>query len=147
MNAMQVSNVLRCLSSVVFLVMCITSMLAEAASYQKTDGTIVDPIQQQCNLLEHFCNPIHPYTGPDLHRGAYLFNAGLQNAILPRADLSGADLRYANLKEVNLAKADLYYANLGNARLNDASRFFKKFALMLTPNARGRHWRNQEDFL
>ena len=122
-------------------------VLAEAASYLKTNGNIVDPIQQQCNLLEHFCNPIHPYTGPDLHHGAYLFNANLQNAILPRADLSGADLRYANLKEVNLAKADLYYANLGNDRLNDASRFFKKFALMLTPNARGRHWRNQEDFL
>jgi len=44
MNAMQVSNVVRCLSSVVFLVMCITSALTEAASYQKTDGTIVDPI-------------------------------------------------------------------------------------------------------
>ena len=44
MNAMQVSNVVRCLSTVVFLVTCITSTLTEAASYQKTDGTIVDPI-------------------------------------------------------------------------------------------------------
>ncbi len=43
MNAMQVSNVVRCLSSVVFLVTCITSARTEAVSYQKTDGTIVDP--------------------------------------------------------------------------------------------------------
>jgi len=46
MNAMQVSNVVRCLSSVVFLVMCITSMLAEAASYLKTNGNIVDPLRE-----------------------------------------------------------------------------------------------------
>ncbi len=51
MNAMQVSNVGRCLSSVVFLVTCITSTLMEAASYQKTDGTIVDPILDTSGIL------------------------------------------------------------------------------------------------
>jgi len=45
MNAKLVSNVVRCLSSVVFLVTCITSTLTATASHQKTDGTIVDAIE------------------------------------------------------------------------------------------------------
>ena len=83
MNAMQVSNVVRCLSSVVFLVTCITSALTEAASYQKTDGTIVDPIWRRTNWDPY----IHPYTGPNLEPSANLTLvssrgiAGIPNAL------------------------------------------------------------------
>ena len=69
MNAKLVSNVVRCLSSVVFLVTCITSAVTEAASYQETDGTIVDPILD---------------TG-----GSLLYYSG--NNLEPGADLTGAD--------------------------------------------------------
>ena len=72
MNAMQVSNVVRCLSSVVFLVMCITSMLAEAASYQKTDGTIVDPILFNSNPWGPSPGEPHSYSGVNLEPDAYL---------------------------------------------------------------------------
>jgi len=90
MNAMQVSNVLRCLSSVVFLVTCITSTLTEAASYQKTDGTIVDPIM----YTNH--SP-HSYSGVNLE----------SRADLTSADLSGAGLNDAELSDANPTGADL----------------------------------------
>ena len=46
MNVKLVSSVVSCLCSVVFLVPCITSALTEAASYQETDGEIVDPLRE-----------------------------------------------------------------------------------------------------
>ena len=84
MNAKLVSNVVRCLCSVVFLVTCSTSARTEAASYQKRDGTIVDPI------LDTSANP-HSYSGNNLEpqtdlTGAYLTNANLANAKLDRRD-------------------------------------------------------------
>ena len=69
MSAMQFSNVVRCLCSVVFLVTCSTSSFARAASYQETNGTIVDPILD---------------TG-----GSLLYYSG--NNLEPGADLTGAD--------------------------------------------------------
>ena len=59
MNAKLVSNVVCCLCSVVFLVTCSTSARTEAASYQTTYGTIVDPIldtggsSNRSNLIYH----------------------------------------------------------------------------------------------
>jgi len=90
MNAMQVSNVVRCLSSVVFLVTCITSARTEAASYQKTDGTIVDPIMDTND------SP-HSYSGVNLE----------SRADLTSADLSGAGLNDAELSDANPTGADL----------------------------------------
>jgi len=78
MNAKSVSNVVHCFSSVVCLVMCITSILAEAASYQKINGDIVDPIE--------YWNPVHPgfhpYTGQNLEPCANLRFADLSGAHL-----------------------------------------------------------------
>ena len=93
MNVMQVSNVVRCLSSVVFLVTCITSTLTEAASYQKTVGTIVDPILA-VNDGPYF------YSGPDIQ---------------PEADLTGAHLRDADVRHANLTDALLAYADLAGS--------------------------------
>jgi len=103
MNAMQVSNVVRCLSSVVFLVTCITSTLTEAASYQKTDGTIVYPIR---NTRPNWDTNIHWYTGRNLE---------------PSANLRYADLYYADLTNANLTEAYLTDANLTDANLTNAS--------------------------
>ena len=64
MNAKLVSNAVRCLSTVVFLVTCITSARTEAASYLKTNGTIVDPIRTW------LFPSIHLYTGRNLEPGA-----------------------------------------------------------------------------
>jgi len=105
MNAMQVSNAVRCLFSVVFLVTCITSTLTQAASYQKTDGTIVDPI------LDTFGSP-HGYSGVNLESHANLTGAELRFSNLYRADLTDA-----NLNDANLTNADLANATLTGARL------------------------------
>ena len=105
MNAMQFSNVVRCLSSVVFLVTCITSALTEAASYQKTDGTSVDPIMDTND------SP-HSYSGVNLESHANLTDAELRLANLYRADLRYADLRDADLTSANLTNASLTNASL-----------------------------------
>ena len=98
MNAKLVSSVMRCFSSVVFLVMCITSALTEAASYQKTDGTIVDPIM-------------------DINERPHAYS---RNNLEPNADLSRARLRYADLADANLTSADLTRADLSYAILEGA---------------------------
>ena len=92
MNGKLVSNVVRCLFLVMFLVMCITSSLARAASYQKTDGTIVDPILDPSGGL-------HSYNGNNLEPGANLADADLYGATLTYANLYGADLTAANSVE------------------------------------------------
>ena len=62
-----------------FLAMVLTGLLtgsvAEAASYQKTDGTIIDPILDRSGIT-------HSRSGPNLE---------------PGADLTSADLTYATL--------------------------------------------------
>ena len=82
MSAMQFSNVVRCLCSVVFLVTCNTSSFARAASCQETAGTIVDPILD---------------TG-----GSLLYYSG--NNLEPSANLTYADLAGAD-------SMDLYYSH------------------------------------
>ena len=101
MNAKLVSNAVRCLSTVVFLVTCITSARTEAASYLKTNGTIVDPIRTW------LFPSIHLYTGRNLEPGANLRHASLTNA-----DLTDVDLAYTHLDGANLAGANLWGADL-----------------------------------
>ena len=86
---------------------------AQAASYQMTDGTIVDPIQYRLggNLA---------YTGPNLEPLADLANAHLSDAVLGYADLADADLSNADLDYANLTGADLSDANLSGADLTGA---------------------------
>ena len=83
MNAKLVSDVVCCLCSVVFLVTCITSSRTEAASYQETDGTIVDPILETSGRLHE------EYSGNNLEPGANLADANLTDANLTDANLSG----------------------------------------------------------
>ena len=59
-------------------ILLLSATAADAAWYQKNDGTIVDPIRDRFN------NP-HPYSGVNLEPHAYL----------PGADLSGAKLTSA----------------------------------------------------
>ncbi|HEB90319.1 MAG TPA: pentapeptide repeat-containing protein [Deltaproteobacteria bacterium] len=98
----------------------------ETASYQKTDGTIVDPI------LDLDGNPYF-FTGADLApgvslpgavlNGAALQEADLRNANLNGADFHAADLRDADLSNANLAGVDFSGANLSGANLAEASLF------------------------
>ena len=111
MNAKLVSNVVRCLCSVVFLVTCSTSARTEAASYQKTDGTIVAPILETSGRLHE------EYSGNNLEPYADLTNASLSRAVLADANLTSADLTRADLANADLANADLYRAKLQYADL------------------------------
>ena len=75
-----------------FLIAAFAASTVGAASYQKNDGTIVDPIM---NRLNGYPNP---YSGANLKpfvdlTGADLSDAFLQDADLKEADLTGADLR------------------------------------------------------
>ncbi len=86
-----------------------SSSVASAASYQKTDTSIVDPIQYK------FGGGDHPYGGLDLEPHASAFGA-----YLVLADLSDADLHYADLEQANLSGAILNSANLSHAELEGA---------------------------
>ena len=70
-----ISNAVRSFSLVMVLAALLTGSVAEAASYQKTNGTIVDPIVDRSGIA-------HSYSGPNLE---------------PNADLKGANLSYADL--------------------------------------------------
>ena len=87
------------------IILLVSATCADAAWYQKTDGTIVDPIQ---NLI---AGGDHVYLGNNLLPGADLVGAQLYFADLTNADLTNADLR-----GVDLTKSDLTGANLSQAR-------------------------------
>ena len=91
-----------------FLIAAFAASTVGAASYQMTDGTIVDPIQS-------IVGGIHSYSGINLEP-----NADLANAYLERAYLRYADLRYADLTGADLWNANLRYASLDNSDLTDA---------------------------
>ena len=93
----------------VVAVTLLTSSIAQAASYQKTTGTIVNPI------LDVYGDP-HSYSGPNLEPNANLTLANLINA-----NLTDANLTNANLTDANLSFADLTLANLTGANLSDAN--------------------------
>ena len=108
MNVKSVSNVVHCLSLVIFLVTLFGDALAQAASHEKKDGTIVDPIFDTSFQ-------VHPYSGPNLESEAILTDAVLNNANLSHANLTEAGLPRANLTDVNLTNADLTQAHLVSA--------------------------------
>ena len=78
-------------------VMCVaavclfTASVTDAASYQKNDGSIVDPIL----YVSSVGGANHPYSGQDLQPGAYLDNVDLTSADLFNADLAGRRSRQA----------------------------------------------------
>ena len=112
MGSQLISNAVRSF----FLATVLTGLLAgsdaEAASYQKTDGTIIDPILDKSGAA-------HSYSG-HLEPDADLANADLYGAVLTNADLAGANLWHVNLGNANLAYADLSDADLSDAILSDA---------------------------
>ena len=94
-----------------FAALAVTSV--DAASYQKLDGSIIDPILDvDGNVL--------PYVGNNLEPNASLNSAQLSYAALDYADLSGADLQLANLSYVKGYQIDLSDADLTGATINEA---------------------------
>jgi len=122
---------MRTITLFLFAALAVTSV--DAASYQKTNGTIVDPIQ-------FWYGGNHSYSGNNLEPHANLSGANLNNAALYQADLSnasldganlwgtvlyeailtGATLTDADLQYINLDGADLSFANLTSANLSEA---------------------------
>ena len=108
----------RCSLLVAVLWSLVSASLAEAASYLKTDSTVVDPILDTDGI-------VHPYDGPDLQPDAILFDASLSRAdlteaALRRANLSGASLNQARLVRADLVSTRLTAADLTVADLTDA---------------------------
>ena len=81
-------------SLLVIAVTLLSGSVAQAASYQKTKGTIVDP------MLNSSGNS-HNYSGNNLEPCANLTNAYLSNSILHGANLTGANLSNATLTGVS----------------------------------------------
>jgi len=98
-----------------FLIAAFAASTVDAASYQKTDGTIVDPI------LNATVGGIHDYSGKNLGPDANLRKANLGLADLEDANLSHADLTRANLSHANLTRASLPYADLTGAWMRYAN--------------------------
>ena len=84
MGSQLISNAVRSFFLAMVLTALLTGSVAEAASYQKTDGTIVDP------MLDRWDNT-HSHSRPNLEPGANLTGA----------NLTGANLDNANLANVN----------------------------------------------
>ena len=122
---------MRTITLFLFAALVVTSV--DAASYQKINGTIVDPIQSVWGgALPYSGNNVEPYadlyyadlSGADLYRAnlnyADLSDANLYYAILTDATLTGATLDFANLGFADLTGADLSLADLTGANLNSA---------------------------
>ena len=117
------SILMRKLALILISALSLSSSSAFAVSYQRTDGTIVDPMQS-------VYGGSHTYSGVDLEPGASLSGAYLSGADVPDADLNGATMISAELDYANLLNADLTevmmfsvlldYANLTGANLTDA---------------------------
>jgi uncharacterized protein YjbI with pentapeptide repeats len=109
----------------VFLIAAFAASTVDAASYQKRDGTILDPIMNYYYSEPLSCSGanLEPYadlTGANLAL-ADLTNANLSDAKLTDAKLTGGDLSGANLEGANLNWADLTGVNLTNANLSGAN--------------------------
>ena len=109
---------MRHLALLLISTLSLVSGSAFAASYQRTDGTTVDPIQA-------VGGGNHPYSGNDLAPLATLEYANLASADLAFADLELTNLVDANLASANLSSADISFsvvsANLVGASLNSAT--------------------------
>ena len=100
------------------IILLFSATAADAASYQQTYGTIVDPIQTRYGSdLSYSGNNLEP--GADL-TGAGLRDADLQFADLSYADKTGADLRFTYLDYADLTNARLTSAVLWQAELDAA---------------------------
>ena len=95
------------------IILLFSATTVDAASYQKTDGSIVDSIQ-------FYYGGDHWYSGDNLEPGAVLYGAELLEADLSYADLTGAVLSDADLGGVDLSYADLVDADLVWADLRTA---------------------------
>jgi len=95
-------------------VMLLSCSIVQAASYEKTSGTTVDPI------LDNW-DDTHSYSGNNLEPGVMLSYVDLDNADLSYANLWYADLINTNLTNTILTGADLYRAILTNTNLTDAN--------------------------
>ena len=96
-----------------FLCTALAVTSIDAASYQKTDGTIVDPIRDvHGNVIL--------YSGNNLESGANLYFANLSSANLSSATLYYANLSFADLSSATLSSATLTGANLTGANLTGA---------------------------
>jgi len=93
------------------LLAALTTSSVHAASYQKNDGTLVDPI------MSTFGDALS-YSGPNLAPDANLAGVILTDAVLVSADLSGSNLNGADLSFTDLQFADLSGANLNGANLS-----------------------------
>ena len=107
---------------VIIAVTLLSGSVAQAASYLKRDGTIVDPILNTSGIS-------HSYSGNDLAPGADLTNANLRgadltDAFLWLANLTNAILYNANLSDANLTNADLTNADLTSAILHSENLTF-----------------------
>ncbi|MCR9095002.1 MAG: pentapeptide repeat-containing protein [bacterium] len=91
-------------ASIVIALVCASSS-ALAASYQRTDGSVVDPIRYAWVSTGDSGSPLHPYDGVDL---------------APAVDLRGADLAWADLREANLVGANLHDTRVTQASLRGA---------------------------
>ena len=128
MGSQPISNAVRSFFLAIVLAGLLTGSAAQAASYEKTDGTIVDPIQYNCPSWGG--SDVHSYSGPNLEPGADmdsanliradLYLASLNSTNLTGADLRDASLRYASLREATLSDATLYDADLEYADLTEA---------------------------
>ena len=101
---------LRITLTIILLLSATADTIVDAAWYQKTDGTIVDPIQSvEGGDLS--------YSGNNLQPDADLINADLINADLRHAWLIDADLTGALMDNAKLTDANLDSANLTDSRL------------------------------
>ncbi len=103
---------MRTITLFLFAALAVTSI--DAASYQKIDGSIVDPIQ-------HILGGDLAYSGANLEPQVDLTDAVLSFADLSFADLTGADLTGATLHLTFLPNADLTDADLTDATLTNAA--------------------------
>jgi uncharacterized protein YjbI with pentapeptide repeats len=93
--------------------------VASAASYQKTDSTVVDPIQ-------YTFGGDHHHLGPDLQPGVFLGDSDLIDADLNLADLSGENLspsllNRSDLRDSDMTNVNLFALNLSGAKLSGAN--------------------------
>lgn len=103
-------------------------LVASAASYQKTDSTVVDPIQYTFGGNHH-------HLGPDLQPSAFLGDSDLIDADLSFADLSGANLSHSllnrsDLRNSDLSNVNLFAVNLRGANLRGANLSFADMSLL-----------------
>ena len=115
-----ITAVLLSAALVVIAVTLLSGSVAQgAATYIKTDGTIVDPI------MDIYGSP-HPYSGlwaanNDLEPSASAAWANLADAYLNAADLEDANLWSAKLNDADLTDANLTNATLTIATLDGAN--------------------------